>query len=97
MINGGSHAGNKLAMQEFMIFPSGASSFSEAMRMGAETYQHLKAVIKMKYGDNDTNVGSKCGFAPNISDSKEALKLIMVSRSVFCGNSNFSDKQKKNI
>ena len=48
VINGGSHAGNKLAMQEFMILPVGAKSFSEAMRMGAEVYHHLRAVIKGK-------------------------------------------------
>ena len=47
VINGGSHAGNKLAMQEFMLFPHGAQSFTEAMRMGSETYHHLK-VRKMK-------------------------------------------------
>ena len=79
MINGGSHAGNKLAMQEFMIFPNGASSFSEAMRMGAETYQNLKAVIKKKYGQDATNVGDEGGFAPNIQSNKEALELVMVS------------------
>uniref|UniRef100_H2YAQ9 Enolase n=1 Tax=Ciona savignyi TaxID=51511 RepID=H2YAQ9_CIOSA len=76
VINGGSHAGNKLAMQEFMIFPCGASSFSEAMRMGAETYQHLKTVIKKKYGQDATNVGDEGGFAPNIMSNKEALELI---------------------
>lgn len=52
VINGGSHAGNALAMQEFMILPTGASSFTEAMRMGSETYHHLKAVIKKKYGQD---------------------------------------------
>jgi enolase len=52
VINGGSHAGNKLAMQEFMILPTGASSFSEAMKMGAEVYHHLKSVIKKKYGQD---------------------------------------------
>jgi hypothetical protein len=56
IINGGSHAGNKLAMQEFMILPVGASSFSEAMRMGVEVYHHLKNVIKDKYGQDATNV-----------------------------------------
>jgi enolase len=50
VINGGSHAGNRLAMQEFMILPTGATSFTEAMRMGSETYHHLKKVIKAKYG-----------------------------------------------
>jgi len=76
VINGGSHAGNKLAMQEFMIFPNGASTFSEAMRMGAETYQCLKSVIKKKYGQDATNVGDEGGFAPNIMSNKEALELI---------------------
>jgi len=76
VINGGSHAGNKLAMQEFMIFPSGASTFSEAMRMGAETYQCLKSVIKKKYGQDATNVGDEGGFAPNIQSNKEALELV---------------------
>ena len=48
VINGGSHAGNKLAMQEFMILPTGATSFTEAMRMGTEVYHHLKSLIKAK-------------------------------------------------
>jgi len=59
VINGGSHAGNGLAMQEFMIMPVGASSFTEAMRMGAETYQHLKNVIKQRYGQDAVNVGDE--------------------------------------
>lgn len=50
IINGGSHAGNALAMQEFMILPVGAASFSEAMRMGCEVYHNLKSIIKKKYG-----------------------------------------------
>ncbi|NRL14293.1 enolase, partial [Salmonella enterica subsp. enterica serovar Typhi] len=57
VINGGSHAGNKLAMQEFMILPIGAESFKEAMRIGAEVYHNLKNVIKEKYGKDATNVG----------------------------------------
>jgi len=76
VINGGSHAGNKLAMQEFMILPIGASSFSEAVRMGAEVYHHLKAIIKDKYGQDATNVGDEGGFAPNIQDNKEGLVLL---------------------
>jgi len=76
VINGGSHAGNKLAMQEFMILPTGASSFSEAMRIGAEVYQHLKLVIKQKYGQDATNVGDEGGFAPNIQSSREGLELL---------------------
>uniref|UniRef100_A0AAY5KSH3 phosphopyruvate hydratase n=1 Tax=Esox lucius TaxID=8010 RepID=A0AAY5KSH3_ESOLU len=76
VINGGSHAGNKLAMQEFMILPVGASSFKEAMRIGAEVYHNLKNVIKSKYGQDATNVGDEGGFAPNILENKEALELI---------------------
>lgn len=76
VINGGSHAGNKLAMQEFMILPTGASSFSEAMRMGSEVYHHLKKVIHQSFGLDATAVGDEGGFAPNILENKEALKLI---------------------
>jgi len=76
VINGGSHAGNKLAMQEFMILPTGASSFTEAMRMGTEIYHHLKAVIKKRFGLDATAVGDEGGFAPNILNNKDALDLI---------------------
>lgn len=76
IINGGSHAGNKLAMQEFMILPTGASSFTEAMKMGSEVYHHLKKVIKVKYGQDATNVGDEGGFAPNIQDNREGLELV---------------------
>ena len=76
VINGGSHAGNKLAMQEFMILPTGASSFKEAMRIGSEVYHTLKAVIKKKYGVDATNVGDEGGFAPNIQDNREGLELL---------------------
>lgn len=76
VINGGSHAGNKLAMQEFMILPTGASSFKEAIRIGAEVYHNLKSVIKNRYGQDATNVGDEGGFAPNIQDNKEGLELL---------------------
>ncbi|XP_078373432.1 alpha-enolase-like isoform X4 [Oculina patagonica] len=76
VINGGSHAGNKLAMQEFMLLPTGASTFSEAMRMGAEIYQHLKNVVKKQYGIDAVNVGDEGGFAPNIQDNREGLELL---------------------
>eukprot|EP00252_Welwitschia_mirabilis_P016355 TRINITY_DN3607_c0_g2_i1.p1 TRINITY_DN3607_c0_g2~~TRINITY_DN3607_c0_g2_i1.p1 ORF type:complete len:446 (-),score=40.76 TRINITY_DN3607_c0_g2_i1:400-1737(-) len=79
VINGGSHAGNKLAMQEFMILPVGASSFQEAMKMGAEVYHNLKSVIKKKYGQDATNVGDEGGFAPNIQENKEGLELLKVA------------------
>ena len=77
IINGGSHAGNKLAMQEFMILPTGASSFQEAMKMGSEVYHNLKSVIKKKYGQDACNVGDEGGFAPNIQDNKEGLDLVV--------------------
>merc|ERR1711990_680680 len=75
VINGGSHAGNKLAMQEFMLFPHGASSFTEAMKMGSETYHHLKALIKEQYGLDATAVGDEGGFAPNFQNNEDAIKL----------------------
>merc|ERR1711992_283981 len=75
IINGGSHAGNKLAMQEFMILPTGAASFSEAMKMGSETYHHLKALIKEQYGLDATAVGDEGGFAPNFQNNEDAIKL----------------------
>lgn len=76
IINGGSHAGNALAMQEFMILPVGAGSFLEAMRMGCEVYHHLKALIKEKYGQDACNVGDEGGFAPNIQSNDEGLNLV---------------------
>lgn len=77
VLNGGSHAGNKLAMQEFMIFPVGAHSFKEALQIGVEVYHALKSVIKKKYGLDATNVGDEGGFAPNILDNAEGLDLVM--------------------
>ncbi|KAI6179250.1 2-phospho-D-glycerate hydro-lyase [Aphelenchoides besseyi] len=82
VINGGSHAGNKLAMQEFMILPVGAKDFREAMRMGSEIYHYLKAEIKKRYGLDATAVGDEGGFAPNIQDNKEALDLLNTSISL---------------
>lgn len=76
VINGGEHAGNKLPMQEFMILPTGASTFREAMKIGTEVYHHLKAVIKKRFGLDATAVGDEGGFAPNILDARDALELI---------------------
>lgn len=76
VINGGSHAGNKLAMQEFMLLPTGAKNFAEAMKIGAECYHHLKAIIKKKYGLDACNVGDEGGFAPSIQDNFEGLELL---------------------
>lgn len=77
VINGGSHAGNKLAFQEFMLLPTGASSFTEALKIGTETYHNLKKVIQTKYGIDATNVGDEGGFAPNVSGAEESLELLV--------------------
>lgn len=74
IINGGSHADNTVDFQEFMVVPHGAESFSEALRMGAEIFHNLKAVLKGK-GLN-TAVGDEGGFAPNLSSNAEALEVI---------------------
>jgi enolase len=75
IINGGAHAGNNLDIQEFMILPSGAKSFAEAVQMGAETFHALKTLLK-KEGLN-TAVGDEGGFAPDLKANEEAIKLIM--------------------
>jgi enolase len=75
IINGGSHADNNVDIQEFMIMPAGASCFKEALRMGAEIFHALKAVLKSK-GYN-TAVGDEGGFAPNLKSNEEALEVIM--------------------
>ena len=78
IINGGQHAGNILEMQEFMIMPTGATSFRDAIRYGAETYHSLSAILKKKYGKSAANVGDEGGFgAPQIKDENETLELIM--------------------
>ncbi|CAE7429618.1 ENO2 [Symbiodinium natans] len=79
VINGGSHAGNGLPVQEFMILPVGAGSFREALQIGAEVYHHLKKVIQEKYGQDATNVGDEGGFAPNVLESDEALQVLMTA------------------
>ncbi|KAH7924487.1 enolase [Leucogyrophana mollusca] len=79
VINGGSHAGNKLAFQEFMLLPTGASSFTEAMKMGTETYHHLKTIIKKKYGIDAVNVGDEGGFAPPVEDPDAVLQLLQAA------------------
>jgi len=77
VINGGTHAGNRLACQEFMILPVGAASFKDAMIIGAEVYHTLKTVIKKKYGQDACNVGDEGGFAPSVQDNNEALDVLM--------------------
>lgn len=77
ILNGGKHADNNMDIQEFMIVPIGANSFTEALRMGAEVFHNLRSVLKSK-GYN-TNVGDEGGFAPNLKTHEEALDLIMES------------------
>ena len=75
ILNGGSHADNKIDVQEFMVMPLGASSFSEALKMGTEVFHHLKAVLKSK--GLSTNVGDEGGFAPNLQSNEEGIKVVM--------------------
>jgi len=75
IINGGSHADNSIDFQEFMIMPTGAKSFTEAMRMGSEIFHTLAKVLKSK--GMSTNVGDEGGFAPNIASNEEALKTVI--------------------
>lgn len=77
IINGGEHAGNDLAVQEFMILPIGAENFSQGIRYVSEVYHTLKQILSEKYGKTAINVGDEGGFAPNISHTKEALDLII--------------------
>jgi len=75
ILNGGSHADNNVDIQEFMVFPIGAESFSHALQMGTETFHHLKSVLKKK-GLN-TAVGDEGGFAPNLRSNVEAVEVIL--------------------
>jgi enolase len=75
VINGGAHADNSVDLQEFMIAPLGAASFSEALRMGAETFHTLKSVLKKR--GYSTAVGDEGGFAPNLKSNEEALEVLM--------------------
>lgn len=76
IINGGKHAGSNLRIQEFMIVPAGAKTFSEAYRIGSEIYHALKEILRASYGSNSINVGDEGGFAPPIEDTREALDVI---------------------
>ncbi|MBP7497170.1 MAG: phosphopyruvate hydratase [Bacteroidales bacterium] len=75
ILNGGSHADNRIDFQEFMIMPLGAANFTEALRMGAEIFHTLKTVLKSK--GYSTNVGDEGGFAPDLKDNEEAIKYIL--------------------
>ncbi|MCX6181060.1 MAG: phosphopyruvate hydratase, partial [Bacteroidetes bacterium] len=75
IINGGSHADNSIDFQEFMVYPIGASSFSESLRMGVEVFHSLKKVLHDK--GLSTNVGDEGGFAPNLKSNEEGIKVIL--------------------
>lgn len=75
ILNGGSHADNLIDIQEFMVMPLGASSFSEGLRWGTEVFHHLKAVLKAR--GMSTNVGDEGGFAPSLGSNEEALEVVM--------------------
>ncbi len=105
IINGGSHADNSVDIQEFMIVPLKADTFSEALRMGAETFHSLKKVLKSR--GLGTNVGDEGGFAPNLKSNEEALETIMeaiekagyrpgedIYFALDCASSEFYDKDK---
>ncbi|MBS1829654.1 MAG: phosphopyruvate hydratase [Acidobacteria bacterium] len=106
ILNGGAHADNSVDVQEFMIAPHGASTFADALRMGAEVFHTLKSVLKK--GGYSTSVGDEGGFAPNLKSNKEALDVIMeaitkagykpgaqISLALDCASSEFYDKSKK--
>ena len=75
ILNGGSHADNKIDIQEFMVMPFGAKSFSEALRMGTEVFHHLKSVLKSE--GMSTNVGDEGGFAPGLGSNDEAIEVVL--------------------
>ncbi len=75
ILNGGSHADNKIDIQEFMIMPLGANRFSESLRMGSEIFHNLKLVLKEK--GFSTNVGDEGGFAPNLNSNEEAIEFVI--------------------
>jgi enolase len=76
VINGGKHAGTELSIQEFMIIPAGAKTFSESLRTGVEIYHALRKVIQTKHGKQSINVGDEGGFAPPLSKTTEAIELL---------------------
>src|ERR1700750_2665116 len=77
ILNGGAHADNKIDFQEFMVMPTGASSFSEGLRWGVEIFHALKTVLKKK--GYSTNVGDEGGFAPNIQSNEEAIETVLLA------------------
>jgi len=106
VINGGMHAGSGLSIQEFMILPTGARKFSEALRMGAEIYEELGNVLEKKYGASARGVGDEGGYAPKMKKTREALNAIekavkrtgygkKVVMALDCAATSFYKKKKK--
>ena len=79
IINGGKHAGGNLKIQECMIIPAGAKSFSDCLRMSTEVYMHLKTLLKSKYGVGAINIGDEGGFAPPVDTVEEAMDIIVAA------------------
>ena len=75
ILNGGSHADNSVDIQEFMVVPASASSFSEALQMGTEIFHNLKSVLRAK--NLTTSVGDEGGFAPNLKSNEEAIEVVI--------------------
>ena len=75
ILNGGSHADNKIDIQEFMVMPVGAETFTDGLRMGTEIFHHLKSVLKGQ--GHSTNVGDEGGFAPNLGSNEEAVEVVL--------------------
>ena len=77
ILNGGSHADNTVDIQEFMVFPCGAKTFSQSLRMGTEIFHQLKSELSQK--NLNTSVGDEGGFAPNLASNEQALELIITA------------------
>jgi enolase len=106
VINGGAHAGNKLDIQEHMILPIGARSFSESVQMGSEVYFQLKTILKKDYGPSSINVGDEGGFAPPFNEPNEPIETIIraieelgyggeIQLGLDCAASEFYDPKKQ--
>jgi enolase len=107
ILNGGAHADNKVDLQEFMVVPHGADSFSEALRMGVEVFHHLKTILKKR--GLQTTVGDEGGFAPDVESDEQAIEMILeaikaagyapgeqISLALDVAASEFYDKKAKN-
>ena len=93
ILNGGSHADNKIDIQEFMVMPLGASSFSEGLRWGTQVFHQLKGVLKKR--GMSTNVGDEGGFAPNLGSNEEAIQVVIEAVENYCTLGEISDCLRK--